>query len=74
MGESKLDMLASKEEQLKILVPYLEEVAEGSEVDLPITSRTRVLILRYMGDWSGLYGRQGLTPKGAFLYYKELIK
>ena len=74
MVESKLDMLAPKEEQLKILVPYLEEVAKGNEVDLPITSRTRVLILRYMGDWTGLYTKEGLTPKGAFLYYRKLMK
>jgi hypothetical protein len=74
MEESKLDMLAPKEEQLKILVPYLEKAAEGQEVELPITGRTRVLVLRYMGDWSGLYTKDGLTPKGALIYYKKLMK
>ena len=44
MEESKLDILTTREEQLKILVPYLEEVAKGKKDELLITSRTRVFI------------------------------
>ena len=51
MEESKLDIMAPKEEQLKILVPYLEKAAKhkkGEEPPLPISLRTRVLISRYL--------------------------
>lgn len=76
MQEVKLDIMAPKEEQLKILIPYLEKAAEyrkGEEPELPIAVRTRLLITRYMGDWRGLYNEKGLTTKGAFMYYKALV-
>lgn len=75
MQEVRLDILAPKEDQLKILVPYLEEAAkypEGEEPELPMTLRTRTLVMRYMGDWLGLYNRNGLTAQGAFKYYRRL--
>ena len=77
MVEPKLDMMAPKEEQLKILVPYLEKAAKskkGEEKELPITTRTRVLIDRYMSGWMGLFNKKGMTAEGAFMYYKALIK
>jgi hypothetical protein len=75
MEEVKLDIMAPREEQLKVLVPYLEESAKSEEEkELPVTTRTRVLIDRYMWDWKGLFNERGLTTKGAFIYYKELIK
>lgn len=72
MEELKLDMMASKEEQLKILVSYLEKAAKqekGQEDELPITLRTRTLIGRYMWEWLGLYNKKGMATEGAFLYY-----
>jgi len=74
MEEVKLDMLGPKEEQLKVLAIYLEQSVEGNEVSLPLTSRSTILIQRYLRNWSGLYTKDGLIPKGALLYYKELIK
>lgn len=72
MEERKLDILGPKEEQLKILVPYLEAVARGKEAPLPMTLRTRTLVGRYLWHWKGLYTSEGLTPEGAFLYYRKL--
>ena len=77
MEESKLDILAPKENQLKILVPYLEKAAKskkGKEKELPITTKTKVLIDRYLHEWRGLFNKKGMTAEGAFLYYKKLIK
>ena len=77
MEESKLDILVSKREQLGILIPYLERAAKsrkGEERELPITIRTKVLIDRYMSGWIGLFNKRGMTAKGAFIYYKALIK
>ena len=74
---SRLDVMTSKEEQIKILVPYLEKVAsqkEGEEDLLPITVGSRVLIDRYMRGWRGLFDKQNLTAMGAFLYYKKLVE
>ena len=71
----KLDILAPKEEQLKILVPYLEDIAKSKkEKPLPITMRTRTLIGRYLWNWLDLYTKEGLKPKGALIYYRNLIK
>jgi len=36
-------------------------------------TRTRVLISRYLYGWRDLYNRKGLLPKGALLYYLELM-
>lgn len=44
------------------------------EIALPITSRSTVLIQRYLWNWTGMYTKDGITPQGAFLYYKKLIK
>lgn len=77
MEESKLDILAPKEDQLRILVPYLERAAkskEGKEKELPLSIRTKVLIDRYLWGWMGLFNRKGMTAEGAFMYYKALIK
>ena len=77
MEGSKLDTLAPKEEQLKILLPYLEGAAKnkkGKERELPITIRTKVLIDRYMGGWRELFNKKGMTAEGALIYYKALIK
>jgi len=77
MEESKLDILAPKEDQLKILIPYLEEAAKskkGEEKELPITTKTKVLIDRYLHEWRGLFNKKGITAKGAFMYYKALIE
>ena len=74
MQELKLDIMQSKGEQLKVLVPYLEKVAKGDETSLPATTQTKVLISRYLWNWtSTLYDREGLTPRGAFLLYKKLV-
>ena len=71
----KLDMMAPKEAQLKILVSYLEKLVKGGEKELPVTTRTMVLVDRYLWGWTeDLYNKEGLTPKGAFLYYKAIIK
>jgi len=72
MEEARFDILAPKEDQLRILIPYLEAVAEGEERSLPATTRTRVLINRYLWNWRGFCTIEGLTPKGALLYYKKL--
>ena len=77
MEESKLDMLTPKVEQLRILIPYLEKASKskkGGEKELPITTRTRVLIDRYLWNWKELFNKKGMTAKGAFIYYKALIK
>ena len=75
MEEPKFDIMAPKEEQLKILVPYLEAVAKGYGKSLPATTRTKVLISRYLWNWTDdLYDKHGLTPKGAFLYCRRLVK
>ena len=75
MQEAKLDIMAPKEEQLKILVPYLEKAAKGDVASLPATTQTKVLISRYLWNWEeALYDRNGLTPKGAFLLYKRLVE
>jgi len=71
--------MAPKEKQLGILVPYLERVTKygkGKEPELPITTQGKVLVHRYLWNWieEEHYNRKGLTPKGAFLYYKELTK
>ena len=73
MEESRLDILAPREQQLKILVPYLEKAAsEGDESELPITTRSKVLVDRYLWSWIGLYNKNGLTVKGALKYYRRL--
>ncbi len=74
MDEPKLDITASKEDQLKILVPYLENIAGGKKDELPITLRARTLIGRYLWHWTNLYNSRGITPLGAFLYYRRLIE
>ena len=74
MQEAKLDMMAPKEAQLKILVPYLEALVKGKERSLPTTNQTKVLMRRYLWNWTDdLYDLEGITPKGAFLYYKRLM-
>jgi len=73
LQESKLDIMDTREEQLKVLVPYLKGVEEGKTEELPMGTRTRVLISRYLYGWRGLYNRKGLLPKGALLYYLELM-
>jgi hypothetical protein len=73
MEELKLNLFAPIEEQLRILVPYLEEVAKGSEKELKLDLRSAVLIQRYLRNWEYLYAKGGLTPKGALLYYKRLV-
>jgi len=75
-----LDIMASKKEQLAILVPYLEKSANDEKIEgLPITSRTLVLVSRYLYGWHDLYiHKKGkvpvLTPEGAFLYYRGIIE
>jgi len=73
MEKLKLDLLAPKEEQLKILVPYLDGVSKGLEKELPLSLRSAVLAQRYLRNWENLYTKDGLTPKGALLYYRRLI-
>ena len=77
MQEAKLDIMAPKEEQLKILIPYLEKAArqkKDKNHPLPATTQTKVLVNRYLWHWTpDLYSAEGLTPKGALMYYKRLI-
>jgi len=77
MEEAKLDIMAPKGDQLRILISYLEGAAKskkGREKELLITTRTRVLIDRYMHGWRDLFNRKGMTAEGAFMYYRALIK
>ena len=75
----KLDMVASKEERLRVLVSYLEELSKGGSEGLPITNGTLVLISRYLRGWNGLFSSKGgegprLTPEGALRYYLKLME
>lgn len=75
----RLDIMDSEETQFSILVPYLESVAGGNESDLPITTRTLILVQRYLAGWHGLFkfgaGQEAVfTPEGAFLYYLRIEK
>lgn len=72
MEDERLDILAPKEAQLKILVPYLEAVAEGTKIPLPLTMRSTVLIKRYLWYWHEALVNGGLTPKAAFQYYMRI--
>jgi len=75
LQEVKLDIFKPKEDQLKILVPYLKQAAsypKGEEPELPITTRTRVMIDRYLGGWRELFNKGGMTAEGAFLYYRKM--
>ncbi len=81
MQGDKLDVLSSKETQLKILIPYLETLAKDEKIqeeDLPLTIASFTLISRYMRGWEDLYisGRgliPQLSPEGTFKYYLLLI-
>lgn len=72
MEDKRLDMLAPKEEQLEVLVPYLERVAGGYEGPLPLTMRSKVLVSRILHNWRGFYNKEGIEPSGALFYYKKL--
>lgn len=75
MEDKRLDILAPKEEQLSILVPYLESVTKGNEEPLPLTMRSTVLIKRYLWYWREALiegEKKGLKPKFAFMYYKGI--
>lgn len=73
----ELNILASKEEQLKVLVPYLEEAATTENPKpLPMTNRSIVLAARILRDWKPyiLPREAALTTEGAFRYYLRLQK
>lgn len=75
MEESRLDLMAPKEKQLRILVPYLEEVAKGRETNLSITTRSTILVQRILKNWTNQATKEkGITPRDAFLYYKKLME
>ena len=73
----KLDFLSSKDEQLKILIPYLEKASNSEDKKpLPLIVRSIVLADRYLRGWRDyILVKQGaITEEGAFLYYQKLIE
>ena len=73
-----LDLLADKESQLAVIVPYLEEAASSVEElpGLPLNSRSYVLAYRYLrglGSYVTGKGEQRLSTEGVFRYYLKLV-
>ena len=76
-----LDILGNKTEQLRLIIPYLEKAAiQESELEgLPITTRTNVLLERYLRGWKTyLIKEQGkqtrLSTEGVWNYYQKLTQ
>lgn len=68
-----LDLLASTEEQLKILVPYLEDAAKIETLEpLRLTNASYALAARVLVGWKPHVNNGAVSAEGAFLYYKEL--
>ena len=70
-----LDLLASKEEQLRVLVPYLENAAKNEErKPLDVTGVSSVLANRVLAGWKEYVvpKKAAITEEGAFLYYLKL--
>lgn len=72
-----LDMFASKEEQLKVLINYLEMAAQDeSNISLRITGRSLAFMSRMSFDGKQYVDTKesSISEETAFLYYLQLKK
>ena len=70
-----LDLLANKEEQLRVLVLYLENAAKNEEKKpLCVTNVSLALASRVLRGWKEYVVPKeiAITEEGAFLYYLKL--
>ena len=69
----KLDLLAPEEEQLQVLVPFLEAAAKTEEEQyLELTTASFTLAARVLMDWKPFLRKGYVSTKGAFRYYQRL--
>ena len=70
-----LDLQAPKDEQIQVLVPFLEAAAMSSdETYIQLTNASTVLATRILRGWGKYINKNMLSAEGAFYYYQCLVE